>query len=75
MGVVERLLAAGEVELRPVDPEHPDARRCVAAYFAELDARSDGGFDPANEPAAMPAPADHCSSSPRCARWPSAAGA
>ena len=44
---MERLLAAGEVALRPVDPEHPDARRCVAAYFAELDARSGGGFDPA----------------------------
>ena len=47
MGEVERLLAAGEVELRAVDPEHRDARHCVAAYFAELDARSGGGFDPA----------------------------
>jgi DNA-binding MarR family transcriptional regulator/N-acetylglutamate synthase-like GNAT family acetyltransferase len=54
MGVVERLLAAGEVELRAVDPEHPDARRCVAAYFAELDARSDGGFDPAASRSAHP---------------------
>jgi DNA-binding MarR family transcriptional regulator len=47
MADVERLLAAGGIALRPTDPEHPDARRCVAAYFAELDARSGGGFDPA----------------------------
>jgi DNA-binding MarR family transcriptional regulator len=54
MGTVERLLAAGEVELRAVDPEHPDARRCLAAYFAELDARSDGAFDPATSRPAHP---------------------
>jgi GNAT superfamily N-acetyltransferase len=35
------------VEIRPVDPTHPDARRCIEAYFAELDRRSDTGFDPA----------------------------
>jgi DNA-binding MarR family transcriptional regulator len=46
MGQVERLLAAAEIELRGVDPDHPDVRRCVAAYFEELDARSDDGFDP-----------------------------
>ena len=34
------------VEIREIDPEHADARRCVAAYFAELDRRSDTGFDP-----------------------------
>ena len=54
MGVVERLLGAGEVELRAVDPEHPDARRCVAAYFAELDARSGGGFDAATSRSVPP---------------------
>jgi len=54
MGVVERLLAAGEVELRTVDPEHPDARHCVAAYFAELDARSGGGFDPSTSRSVHP---------------------
>ena len=54
MAEVERLLAAAEIELRAVDPEHPDARRCVAAYFAELDARSGGGFDPATSRPAHP---------------------
>jgi DNA-binding MarR family transcriptional regulator/GNAT superfamily N-acetyltransferase len=43
---VERLLVAGLVEIRPADPTHPDARRCIDAYFAELDRRSDSGFDP-----------------------------
>jgi GNAT superfamily N-acetyltransferase len=38
---------AAAVEIRPVDPTHPDARRCLAAYFAELDRRSESGFDPA----------------------------
>ena len=44
---VERLLTAALVEIRPVDPLHPDARRCVTSYFAELNLRSDSGFDPA----------------------------
>src|SRR5687768_15167126 len=35
------------VEIRPVDPDHSDARACFRAYFAELDRRSDSGFDPA----------------------------
>jgi DNA-binding MarR family transcriptional regulator/GNAT superfamily N-acetyltransferase len=47
MREVERLLTAGLVEIAPVDPDHPDARRCLDAYFAELDRRSDSGFDPA----------------------------
>src|SRR3954470_15449575 len=34
------------VEIREVDPNHPDARGCFEAYFAELDARSESGFDP-----------------------------
>ena len=54
MATVERLLAAAEVELRRADPDHPDARRCLAAYFAELDARSGGGFDPATSRPANP---------------------
>src|SRR3954470_3712298 len=44
MATVERLLA---VEIRRVDPRHPDAVRCGRAYFAELDRRPDNGFDPA----------------------------
>lgn len=46
MGTVERLLTAGLVEVRPTDPRDPDARRCIAAYVAELDRRFPGGFDP-----------------------------
>src|SRR3954454_21420257 len=46
MATVERLLTRSMGALRPTDPAHPDARRCVAAYFAELDRRSDSGFDP-----------------------------
>jgi DNA-binding MarR family transcriptional regulator len=47
MAEVERLLTAAMVEIRPVDPAHPDARSCIRSYFAELDRRSDSGFDPA----------------------------
>jgi DNA-binding MarR family transcriptional regulator/GNAT superfamily N-acetyltransferase len=46
MAEVERLLTAALVEVRPADPAHPDARRCLGAYFAELDRRFDAGFDP-----------------------------
>ena len=38
---VARLLTASAVELREVDPSHPDGQRCIDAYFAELDRRSD----------------------------------
>jgi DNA-binding MarR family transcriptional regulator len=47
MAEVERLLVAAMVEIRPADPTHPDARFCIRSYFAELDRRSDSGFDPA----------------------------
>lgn len=43
------------VEIRPVDPDGPEARHCMAEYYAELDRRFDGGFDPA---ASLPAPPD-----------------
>jgi len=33
-------LTAGAVEIRSVDPEHPDARRCLAAYVEELERRA-----------------------------------
>jgi DNA-binding MarR family transcriptional regulator len=46
MRTVERLLTATQVEIASVDPAHPDAERCIAAYFAELDRRSDTGYDP-----------------------------
>jgi hypothetical protein len=32
---VERLLTAASVEIVPVDPEHVDARSCLAEYVAE----------------------------------------
>jgi GNAT superfamily N-acetyltransferase len=54
MRTVERLLTATVVEIRPTDPTHPDARRCVEAYFAELDRRSPSGFDPAAGVSAAP---------------------
>jgi DNA-binding MarR family transcriptional regulator/GNAT superfamily N-acetyltransferase len=47
MDTVQRLLTAALVDIRAVDPTHPDARRSVESYFAELDRRSDSGFDPA----------------------------
>jgi GNAT superfamily N-acetyltransferase len=34
------------VDVEPEDPAHPDARRCIGAYFAELSVR-DGRFEPA----------------------------
>lgn len=47
MAEVELLLTAGTVTLDVVDPDHPDARHCLLAYFAELQERFDTGFDPA----------------------------
>ena len=46
MKVVERLLAAGRLEFDVVDPTGDDARRCLGAYFDELDGRFEAGFDP-----------------------------
>jgi DNA-binding MarR family transcriptional regulator/GNAT superfamily N-acetyltransferase len=54
MGEVERLLAATSVDLKAVDPEHPDARYCLAEYVAELNRRSERGFDPAVGATALP---------------------
>jgi GNAT superfamily N-acetyltransferase len=47
MAEVERLLVASAVRVAVCDPRHPDARRAVTAYVAELARRFDGGFDPA----------------------------
>ena len=47
MAEVERLLAAASVVVDAEDPASPDARRCLAAYVAELDRRFERGFDPA----------------------------
>lgn len=45
MGVVERLLLASAISIEPTPPSHPAARAAVAAYFAELAARFDTGFE------------------------------
>jgi len=46
MGVVERLLTAGLVEVGIEDPTNTAARFCIESYFRELDNRFDAGFDP-----------------------------
>jgi DNA-binding MarR family transcriptional regulator/GNAT superfamily N-acetyltransferase len=46
MGVVERLLTAGLVELVVEDPRTAAARLCLESYFAELNSRFETGFDP-----------------------------
>jgi DNA-binding MarR family transcriptional regulator/GNAT superfamily N-acetyltransferase len=51
---VERLLTAASVEITAVDPEHPDARYCLAEYVAELNRRSERGFDPSVGATALP---------------------
>lgn len=53
MARVDRLLTAGTVELRPVDPDHPDAEGCLALYRDELERRTDR--DPSTS---LPVPAD-----------------
>jgi GNAT superfamily N-acetyltransferase len=47
MAEVERLLVASAVQISVCDPRHPDARRAVQAYAAELSRRFEDGFDPA----------------------------
>ncbi len=54
MREVERLLIAGSVVMTPVDPEHGDARYCLAEYVAELNTRSSRGFDPSVGATALP---------------------
>ena len=47
MAEVERLLVASAIRIGVRDPRHPDARRAVHAYIAELSHRFEEGFDPA----------------------------
>lgn len=51
MAEVERLLKAGAIEVRVEAPASAAARRCLRAYFRELGARFEAGFDPALNPA------------------------
>jgi DNA-binding MarR family transcriptional regulator/GNAT superfamily N-acetyltransferase len=46
MDEVERLLNASLVGVAVEDPDTPDARWCLAQYFAEIDRRFENGFDP-----------------------------
>ncbi|HXW78579.1 MAG TPA: MarR family winged helix-turn-helix transcriptional regulator, partial [Acidimicrobiales bacterium] len=54
MHEVERLLTAGNVQITRVDPEHPDAQYCLQEYVAELNRRSQRGFDPSIGATALP---------------------
>ena len=54
MRTVKHLLTTAAVEIRRVDPESADAVGCLRAYFAELDRRSDTGFDAAAGISAAP---------------------
>jgi DNA-binding MarR family transcriptional regulator/GNAT superfamily N-acetyltransferase len=48
MGVVERLMTAGLVEVGIEAPTSAAARFCIESYFRELDTRFDAGFDPSH---------------------------
>jgi GNAT superfamily N-acetyltransferase len=43
---VERLIEASMIQFGVEDPGSPDAQWCLAQYFAELNERFEGGFDP-----------------------------
>jgi len=45
MGEVERLIRAALVKVAAEAPDSADARNCLDAYFRELEARFEGGFD------------------------------
>ena len=47
MGEVQRLIRAALVEVAAEAPDSGDARRCLDAYFGELAARFESGFDAA----------------------------
>jgi DNA-binding MarR family transcriptional regulator len=51
---IERLLTAASVRITAVDPEHHDARYCLEQYVAELNRRSERGFDPSVGATALP---------------------
>ncbi len=51
---VERLLTLASVQITSLDPEHPDAERCLAEYVAELNRRSQRGFNPQVGATALP---------------------
>ena len=55
MRSVERLITTSLEQLRQLDPESPDAQRCLRAYVAELNRRApQRGFDPRKGATAQP---------------------
>lgn len=46
LATADLLVRAATIEFEVVDPASPDARTAMGHYFAELDWRFDGGFDP-----------------------------
>ncbi len=61
MRTVQRLMTTSLVEIVVADPAGRDANRCIRAYFAELERRSESKFDPSAgisaEPHELVAPA------------------
>jgi DNA-binding MarR family transcriptional regulator/N-acetylglutamate synthase-like GNAT family acetyltransferase len=55
MSEVEKLLNLSFTKISVEDPDSPDAKWCLAQYFAELGERFEGGFDAARS---IPADAD-----------------
>jgi len=54
MRTVQRLISTAMITVRVVDPAAADAQRCLRAYFAELDRRTESGFDPTRGVSADP---------------------
>lgn len=54
MTEVERLIQAAAVQFAPEAADSPAARGCLEAYFRELAARFESGFDPARSIAVRP---------------------
>ena len=54
MRTVRRLLNTAEIEIRRVDAGAADAQRCISAYVAELNRRSNVPYDPAAGVSAEP---------------------
>jgi DNA-binding MarR family transcriptional regulator/GNAT superfamily N-acetyltransferase len=54
MRTVERLITTSLVEIRVVEPAGADAKRCLRAYFAELERRSGIPVDPTKGSSAEP---------------------
>ena len=52
MGEVERLIRAASIEVAAESPDGADARLCLTAYFRELAARFETGFDAASDESA-----------------------